>query len=92
MVGRSLDSPQDADRRRHLWRRHLGLYAYRRDSLEEFSSTAPTPLEQTEHLEQLRFLESGKRIAIARASYPIPAGVDTPEDLERVRSIISKLL
>jgi 3-deoxy-manno-octulosonate cytidylyltransferase (CMP-KDO synthetase) len=50
----------------------------------------PTPLESTEKLEQLRFLESGRRIVMARACEFIPPGVDTPEDLERVRDILSR--
>jgi len=47
-----------------------------------------TPEEITEKLEQLRFLESGRRIAMARAIEFIPAGVDTPEDLRRVRDLL----
>ncbi|NIP18355.1 MAG: 3-deoxy-manno-octulosonate cytidylyltransferase [Xanthomonadales bacterium] len=72
------------------WYRHLGLYAYRRASLEQFSRAAPTPLELTEKLEQLRFLETGGRIAIDMAVEPIPPGVDTPEDLERIREYFNK--
>jgi 3-deoxy-manno-octulosonate cytidylyltransferase (CMP-KDO synthetase) len=49
---------------------------------------APSPLEAAEKLEQLRFLESGHRIAMAEAAEFIPAGVDTPADLERVRRMI----
>ena len=69
------------------WHRHLGLYAYRKASLDRFARTSPTPLEQAEHLEQLRFLETGGRIAAALACQHIPAGVDTPGDLERVRKL-----
>jgi 3-deoxy-manno-octulosonate cytidylyltransferase (CMP-KDO synthetase) len=47
----------------------------------------PSELEQMERLEQLRILESGATIAMARAVSPVPAGVDTPDDLERVRRI-----
>jgi 3-deoxy-manno-octulosonate cytidylyltransferase (CMP-KDO synthetase) len=71
------------------WLRHLGLYAYRAGSLRRFSSMKPTPLEQTEHLEQLRYLETGGKIILAQACAEIPAGVDTAEDLERVRNYIS---
>jgi len=68
------------------WYRHVGVYAYRVGALRAFTSMAPTPLELTEKLEQLRFLESGRRIALAPACEPIPAGVDTPADLQRVRA------
>jgi 3-deoxy-manno-octulosonate cytidylyltransferase (CMP-KDO synthetase) len=71
------------------WRRHIGLYAYRVGALRAFTRTAPQPLEQAERLEQLRFLESGRRIVLAEANAPIPAGVDTPEDLERVRRLLA---
>jgi 3-deoxy-manno-octulosonate cytidylyltransferase (CMP-KDO synthetase) len=70
------------------WKRHIGLYAYRAAALRAFTAHAPTPLECIEKLEQLRFLESGKRIVMARAAEFIPAGVDTPEDLERIRSLL----
>lgn len=70
------------------WRRHIGLYAYRAGALRRFARTPPTPLELTERLEQLRFLESGRRIVMAQAAEFIPGGVDTPRDLERVRSLI----
>jgi 3-deoxy-manno-octulosonate cytidylyltransferase (CMP-KDO synthetase) len=70
------------------WKRHIGLYAYRAGALREYTSMAPSPLEQTEKLEQLRFLEAGREIVMARACELIPAGVDTPEDLERVRLLL----
>ncbi len=70
------------------WKRHIGLYAWRMSTLQRFSSQATTPLEHVEKLEQLRVLEHGGRIIMARACRHIPAGVDTPEDLERVRDII----
>ncbi|MDT8441719.1 MAG: 3-deoxy-manno-octulosonate cytidylyltransferase [Desulfuromonadales bacterium] len=64
--------------------RHVGLYVYRRDFLLRFPGLAPTPLEQQECLEQLRALEHGYRIYVARTDLP-GHGVDTPEDLEVVR-------
>lgn len=70
------------------WKRHIGLYAWRLSALHMFSRQQPAPLEQVEKLEQLRVLEHGGRIIMAQACRYIPAGVDTPEDLERVRSII----
>jgi 3-deoxy-manno-octulosonate cytidylyltransferase (CMP-KDO synthetase) len=67
---------------------HVGLYAYRRDFLATFASLAPTPLERTESLEQLRVLENGYRIRMASVEQA-PIGVDTPEDLERVRALLT---
>ena len=82
---RSAGQAQEADADFSFWKRHIGLYAYRVGALKLFTSLRPTPLETLEKLEQLRFLEAGCRIRMAQASAPIPAGVDTPEDLERVR-------
>ena len=65
---------------------HIGLYAYRRDFLARFASLPPSPLEQTESLEQLRVLENGYSIRMSRIE-TAPVGVDTPDDLERVRQI-----
>lgn len=72
-----------------VWNRHIGLYAYRAGALRAFTKMPPSPLEQTEKLEQLRFLEAGRHIVMERASQFIPAGVDTSADLERVKSMIS---
>jgi len=70
------------------WKRHIGLYAYRAAALRAFAAMDATPLEAAEKLEQLRFLESGRQIRMARACSFIPAGVDTPGDLARVRRSI----
>jgi 3-deoxy-manno-octulosonate cytidylyltransferase (CMP-KDO synthetase) len=70
--------------------RHIGIYAYRVRSLLRFAAWPPTPLELTEKLEQLRALEHGMHIQLVTLSEPPPAGVDTPEDLERVRSELQK--
>jgi 3-deoxy-manno-octulosonate cytidylyltransferase (CMP-KDO synthetase) len=70
-----------------VWKRHLGLYAYRLAALRDFTACKPTPLEMAERLEQLRMMEQGGRIAMARACEFIPAGIDTPDDLERVRAL-----
>lgn len=67
--------------------RHIGLYAYRAKFLREFASLAPSPLERFEMLEQLRALWHGYRIAVAVTPEAPGPGVDTPEDLERVRSL-----
>ena len=70
------------------WKRHLGLYAYRLDALQRFTACQPTPLETAERLEQLRIMEQGGSIAMAEACEFIPAGVDTLEDLQRIRSLL----
>ncbi len=67
---------------------HIGIYAYRRASLERFVSLPPSPLEKREKLEQLRALEAGMRIDVAIVD-TVPLGVDTPADLERARSLIA---
>jgi 3-deoxy-manno-octulosonate cytidylyltransferase (CMP-KDO synthetase) len=66
--------------------RHIGIYAYRARFLREYASLTPTPAERFEALEQLRALGHGHRIAVALWNEPMEAGVDTREDLERVRS------
>jgi 3-deoxy-manno-octulosonate cytidylyltransferase (CMP-KDO synthetase) len=66
--------------------RHIGIYAYRVHSLLRFAAWPPTPLESIEKLEQLRALENGMHIHLVCLSAPPPAGIDTPEDLERVRA------
>ncbi len=67
---------------------HIGLYAWRRSTLERFVSLPPSPLEVREKLEQLRALEDGVRIDAALVD-TVPLGVDTPADLERARRILS---
>jgi len=67
---------------------HVGLYAYRRAALQRFVSLTPSPLEMRERLEQLRALEAGMRID-AEIVRSVPLGVDTSEDLERARKILS---
>ncbi len=65
--------------------RHIGIYAYRVRFLREYASLSTTPAERFEALEQLRALGHGHRIAVAFWSGTLEAGVDTAEDLERVR-------
>lgn len=67
---------------------HVGLYAYRREALESFVALPPSPLERREKLEQLRALEAGMTIAVARVD-EAPLSVDTPDDLERARKLLS---
>lgn len=69
--------------------RHIGIYAYRVRFLREYSSLSQTAAEKFEALEQLRALGHGHRIAVTFWTGLIEAGVDTQEDLERVRSILA---
>lgn len=75
-----------------VWKRHLGLYAYRLSALRRYCSAKPTPLESAESLEQLRIMEQGGRIAMAQASEFIPAGVDTEEDYYRAVAFAKRQL
>jgi 3-deoxy-manno-octulosonate cytidylyltransferase (CMP-KDO synthetase) len=68
---------------------HIGLYAYRRAALARFVALPPSPLELRERLEQLRALEAGMRIDVAIVE-SAPLGVDTLDDLERARTLLSK--
>ncbi len=72
-----------------VWRRHLGIYAYRADLLKAFVTWSPAPLEQVEMLEQLRVLHQGVAIHVADACAPVPPGVDTLADLEQARQRLS---
>jgi 3-deoxy-manno-octulosonate cytidylyltransferase (CMP-KDO synthetase) len=67
---------------------HIGLYVFRRDFLLTFASLPQTPLEMLEKLEQLRVLEHGYDIAVVETTY-LAIGVDTPQDLERVRKLMA---
>jgi 3-deoxy-manno-octulosonate cytidylyltransferase (CMP-KDO synthetase) len=70
--------------------RHLGIYAYRAAFLRAYTRLAPAPIERFESLEQLRALWHGYRIAMVVTNAAPPAGVDTPEDLERTRALFGK--
>ena len=67
---------------------HIGVYAYRRGALQHFVGLPPSPLEQRERLEQLRALEAGLRIDAVLVD-DVPFGVDTPEQLEEARRLLS---
>ncbi len=67
--------------------KHLGIYGYQRDALLRLAGLAPTPLEQSESLEQLRALENGIPLRVLRVAQGSP-GVDTQEDLERVERLL----
>ncbi len=75
--------------------RHVGLYAYRFEALRFFANADDGFYEQLEQLEQLRFLENGKKVRLVYGKYPpgyeqTTSGVDTPEDLVRISEIIRK--
>lgn len=67
--------------------KHIGIYAYRRDFLLKYAKLSPTPLEQTESLEQLRALEHGYKIKVLKTDFK-SIGVDTMEDLEKVNELL----
>ena len=72
-----------------LARAHIGLYVYRRETLLRLAQLPPSPLERAEALEQLRALEHGIRIKVVDTAYE-SVGVDTAEDLERVRTLVKE--
>ena len=81
--------PFDRDRvGRIVYRKHLGLYAYRRTALERFAELPPHPLEIAERLEQLRLLANNIPIYVEQTPHTT-IGVDTESDLERVAAILS---
>ena len=80
----------DAAPPRHA-RRHVGLYAFRRQALADFSTWPPSPLELCESLEQLRALEHGARIVVAETTN-ISIAVDNPEDMHAVEERLRALL
>lgn len=69
--------------------KHVGIYAYRRDFLLKYAKLSPTPLEQTESLEQLRALEHGYKIKVLKTDFK-SIGVDTMEDLEKVNLLLTQ--
>lgn len=71
--------------------RHIGLYAYRAEFLRVYGELAPSPIERFEALEQLRALWHGYRISVAVSDAAPETGVDTQEDLDRVRRIFEAL-
>ena len=70
---------------------HLGIYGYKREALIKMTSLPQTPLEKAESLEQLRALENGMKIKTSVVDF-VPVGIDTKEDLEKFRKIISEKL
>jgi len=79
--------PFDRDKSGYAaYRKHLGIYAYRKATLERFAALAPSPLEQVERLEQLRLLENGIALYVADAPRDT-IGVDTEADLLRAEAV-----
>ena len=70
---------------------HLGIYGYKREALIKMTTLAQTPLEKTESLEQLRALENGMKIKTSVVNF-VPVGIDTADDLEKFKKIISQKL
>lgn len=81
--------PHDRDRTEPRYFKHLGLYAYRKSALDRFVTLPESSLERAERLEQLRFLENGISIYVAKTPHD-SIGVDTEEDLQRVIEILKK--
>ena len=77
--------PYDRDGRGVTRYKHVGLYAYRKTALDAFHALPPSPLELTERLEQLRFLEHGIRIRVVETDEPT-IGVDTEDDVRAVEA------
>jgi len=80
--------PHPRDGREAAGFRHIGIYAYRVSFLRRYAGLAPAPLERIEQLEQLRVLWHGERIAVTVTREAAAPGVDTPADLEAVRSMM----
>jgi 3-deoxy-manno-octulosonate cytidylyltransferase (CMP-KDO synthetase) len=68
---------------------HIGIYAFKRDALEKFVTLSQTDREKNEKLEQLRAIDNKMKIKIGLIDF-LPLGVDTPEDLEKIRKILSE--
>ncbi|MBI5506579.1 MAG: 3-deoxy-manno-octulosonate cytidylyltransferase [Deltaproteobacteria bacterium] len=71
--------------------RHVGIYAFRRAVLCQFTALTPTSLERTENLEQLRAIENGIVIGVVRRAESVPLEVDTPEDLVEARRVLAAM-
>jgi 3-deoxy-manno-octulosonate cytidylyltransferase (CMP-KDO synthetase) len=79
--------PYDRDRAKPAYFKHLGFYAYRKPALDRYVALPESPLEQSERLEQLRFLENGIPIQVAETPYDT-IRIDTPEDLQGAEELL----
>ncbi len=82
--------PESDWHKHHTYYRHVGMYAYRRDVLEAITKLPVSALEKAESLEQLRWLENGFRIKCVTTKFDSHC-IDTPEDIEKVLKIVSRL-
>lgn len=85
------DRDKKSDNLQFGYLRHIGIYAYRADFIRQYIAWPDSELEHIEALEQLRVLWQGHKIHVDEAIEPPPAGVDTPEDLEQVRRLVSSM-
>lgn len=83
------DVEQSEWSKRHTYLKHIGIYAFRAQTLRDVTSLEASSLEQTEKLEQLRWLEHGYYISVAKTPYAT-MGIDTPEDLQRAEEMLKK--
>ncbi|HWB65183.1 MAG TPA: 3-deoxy-manno-octulosonate cytidylyltransferase [Chitinophagales bacterium] len=74
---------------KHIFYKHIGIYGYRKDVLRQIVKLAPSPLEEAENLEQLRWLENGYKIKCAVTDYD-PVSIDTPDDLQVALKSVKK--
>lgn len=72
----------------HLYYKHIGVYAFRKEALLKFANLEMTPLEIAEKIECIRYLENGMKIKMVETDF-IGVGIDVPEDLEKAREILS---
>lgn len=73
--------------KRHSFYKHIGIYAYRNDILKDITNLKPSALEISESLEQLRWLENGYKIKVAKTQFE-SIGIDTPEDLRKLKGLV----
>ncbi len=73
----------------HLYYKHIGVYAFRKEALVKFANLEMTPLEISEKIEAIRYLEHGMKIKMIETDF-IGVGIDVPEDLEKAREILNR--
>lgn len=79
--------PNDIWHKQHTYYKHIGIYGYRADIMEQITRLSPSALELAESLEQLRWLENGFRIATALTTFET-TGIDVPEDLQKIQHLL----